>query len=264
VSRATQPVALVTGSTRGIGRGIALRLARDGFAVIINGVQPLDESRADKGAAEVIAAVKALGGEASFVRADVSRKADRDALLAHAKDRYGRLDLLVNNAGIEPPAVDVLEAPPERYERVMATNLAGPFFLTQQAAKLMIAMLRSGDIPKGRICFITSVQAYVVTGGVEYCMTKAALGMAAKGFANRLGEYDIPVIEISPGVIRSDMTEPHRKNIDRSIADGRLVTRRWGEPEDVARVVAAFARGDLDYSTGERIEVGGGLGMRRF
>ena len=128
----------------------------------------------------------------------------------------------------------------------------------------MIEGLENKVIPKGRICFVTSVQGYVVTRGAEYCMTKAALGMAAKVFAHRLGHYNIPVIEISPGVIHSDMTDKHRENIDKKIAAGRLITSRWGEPEDVAKLVAAFARGDLDYSSGERIEVGGGLGISRW
>jgi 3-oxoacyl-[acyl-carrier protein] reductase len=185
-------------------------------------------------------------------------------MLAHVNERYGRLDLLVNNAGIEPGPLDFLDSPEQRFEQVMAINLEGPFFLTQQAAKMMIAMLQSGRIPKGRICFITSIQAYVVTRGIEYCMTKAALSMAAKAFADRLGEHDIPVIEISPGVIHSDMADKNRESIDRAIANGRMITRRWGEPEDVAKVVYAFARGDFDYSTGERIEVGGGLGIPRY
>lgn len=264
MSSPQKPVALVTGSTRGIGRGIALMLAHQGFTVIVNGIQPLDGSNAGHGAHEVLEAIRRLGGEALFVQADISRESDRNALLAAVSARYGRLDLLVNNAGIEPEPIDFLDTSEQRFNHVMATNLAGPFFLTQQAAKMMIAGLRSGGIPKGRICFITSVQAYMATRGAEYCMTKAALSMAAKVFADRLGEHDIPVIEISPGVIHSDMADKHRVSIDKAIARGRLITSRWGLPEDVAKVVAAFARGDLDYSSGERIEVGGGLGILRF
>lgn len=259
-----KPVALVTGSSRGIGRGIAIKLAAEGFVVLVNGIQPRDPGNGRKGANEVLATIRRAGGEADFIQADISSKEDREALLAFIEERFGRLDLLVNNAGIEPEALDFLEASEQRYDRVLATNLKGPFFLTQQVAKKMIAWLQTKRMPKGRICFITSIQGYVVTGEAEYCLTKAALGMAAKAFANRLGPFDIPVIEISPGVIHSDMTDKHRANIDKKIAEGRLITGRWGEPEDVAKLVAAFARGDLDYSSGERIEVGGGLGICRW
>ncbi len=264
MSISQKKVALVTGSSRGIGRGIAVRLAADGFHVLVNGVQPLDPQNSAKGAGEVLRIIKAAGGTADFVRADVAVAADRQALLELISRAYGRIDLLVNNAGIEPSALDFLESPEERYDHIMAVNLKGPFFVTQQIAKMMIACLEKRIIPKARICFVTSVQGYVVTRGAEYCMTKAALGMLSKVLAHRLGQYDVPVIEISPGVIHSDMTDKHRDNIDKKIAAGRLITGRWGESEDVAKVVAAFARGDLDYSTGERIEVGGGLGICRW
>jgi len=261
---AGKAVALITGSSRGIGRGVAVRLARDGFRIALNGVKPLDPDNVEKGAAEVKKTIEAAGGKAEFFRADVSSAEDRAAMIKSVEETFGRIDLLVNNAGVEPSLCDILESTEDRYDHVMGINLKGPYFLTQQVAKRMIAWQEQGVIPKGRICFITSVQAYVVTRGGEYCMTKAALSMASKVFANRLGKHDIPVIEISPGVIHSDMTSVHTKNIDRMIASGRLVTSRWGEPEEVGALVAGFARGDLDYSSGVRIEVGGGLGMRRL
>jgi 3-oxoacyl-[acyl-carrier protein] reductase len=264
MSISQKPVALVTGSSRGIGRGIAVRLAADGFHVLVNGVQPLDPQNSAKGAGEVLRTIQKDGGTADFIRADVSITENRQALIDFISREYGRIDLLVNNAGIEPPSLDFLESSEERYDHIMAVNLRGPFFITQQIAKMMIACLEKRIIAKARICFVTSVQGYVVTRGAEYCMTKAALGMLSKVFANRLGQYDIPVIEISPGVIHSDMTDKHRGNIDKYIAAGRLIAGRWGESEDVAKLVAAFARGDLDYSTGERIEVGGGLGICRW
>ncbi len=259
MTASNKPVALVTGSSRGIGRGIAERLARDGFHVWVNGIRPLEA-----GAGAVLSAIRAAGGTADFVQADVSQTSGRSAILAALEARGGRIDLLVNNAGIEPPGVPFLEFTEARFDHVIGTNLKGPFFLTQQVAALMIRNLARGAIPKGRICFITSIQGYVVTRGAEYCMSKAALGMAAKVFANGLGAHDIPVIEISPGVIHSDMADKHQAAIDRKIEAGRLITARWGEPDDVARLVAAFARGDLDYSTGSRIEVGGGLGLPRW
>ncbi len=258
-----KPVALVTGSSRGIGRGIALRLAADGFHVVVNGSRPLEPGNFSKGANEVLHAIREAGGTADFVRADISRPEDRKEITCFL-DKLGRIDLLVNNAGIEPPFLDFLETTEERFDHIMSVNLKGPFFLTQQVSKMMISCLEKKSVEKARICFITSVQGYVVTRGAEYCMTKAALGMLSKVFANRLGQYDIPVIEFSPGVIHSDMTDKHREKIDMRVKSGRLITGRWGEPEDMAKIVSAFARGDLDYSTGERIEVGGGLGISRW
>jgi NAD(P)-dependent dehydrogenase (short-subunit alcohol dehydrogenase family) len=178
---------------------------------------------------------------------------------------FPRLDLLVNNAGIEPEPLDMLDGPEERLERVLAVNLKGPYFLTQALARRMIGFRPREPGRVARIVFITSVQAYMANPtGAEYCLSKAALHMAVKAFAVRLGASGIPVFEISPGIIESDMSLVHKANIDRMIASGRLPTARWGQPEDVAALVAAIARGELDYSTGSTIEVGGGLGLQRL
>jgi len=259
------PVALVTGSSRGIGRGIALRLAADGFSLVINGIQA-DPSVTETGAYQVKQIIEDEGGCAEVFRADISSSEDRVAMIRFVEEHFGRIDLLVNNAGIEAEGLDMLESDEERYDRIMAVNLKGPYFLTQQVAKRMIGWKKDGTIPQGRIVFITSVQGYMSNPrGAEYCLTKAGLGMAAGLYAHRLGEYDIPVIEISPGVIHSDMADRHSEKIDEKIAAGGwLITGRWGEPEDVARLVSACAKGDLDYSTGAKIEVGGGLGLRRL
>jgi NAD(P)-dependent dehydrogenase (short-subunit alcohol dehydrogenase family) len=260
----SRPLALVTGSSRGIGRGIALRLAQDGFDLIINGVHA-DPKVTRTGAYSVKKRALEHGVRAEVFRADISLTEEREEMLTFIEKEFGRIDLLVNNAGIEPQHLDMLQSPEKRFERVMRVNLQGPYFLTQQVARRMIALKENGRIPQGRIAFITSVLGCMTDPyGSEYCLTKAALSMAAKLYAHRLGEHGIPVIEIRPGIIRSDMSLVHREAIDRMIADGRLVTTRWGEPEDVACLVAAFARGDFDYSTGETIEVGGGLGLRRL
>ena len=171
----------------------------------------------------------------------------------------------MNNAGIEPPPVDILDSTEDRFDGVFAVNLRGPYFLTQQVARRMIEA-RTGDPGRAaRIVFITSVQAYMPsTHGAEYGMTKAALHMAMTAYACRLAEHGIAVFEISPGVIETDMSRIHREAIDRMIASGRLLTRRWGQPDEVAALVSTIARGDLDYSTGSRIEVGGGLGLQRL
>ena len=258
------PVALVTGASRGIGRGIALRLAREGYTVVINS-RTADPAELQRGAYEVLHAITAAGGRAEVFRADLSVPDERQSLVEFLDRSFPRLDLLVNNAGIEPEPLDMLDCPEERLDRVFAVNLKGPYFLTQNVARRMIRFRYQGIVPTPRIVFITSVQAYMANPfGTEYCLSKAALHMAMKAFAARLGGSGIPVFEISPGIIESDMSLVHKEAIDRMIASGRLPTARWGQPDDVAAVVAAIARGDLDYSTGSTIEVGGGLGLRRL
>jgi NAD(P)-dependent dehydrogenase (short-subunit alcohol dehydrogenase family) len=258
------PVALVTGASRGIGRGIALRLAGEGYTVLINS-RTADPNNLSKGAYEVQRSIEASGGRAAVFRADLSSAEERAALLEFLRRELRRLDLLVNNAGIEPEPLDMLDSPEERLDRVLAVNLKGPFFLSQQAARWMIRLKQEAVVQAPRIVFITSVQAYMANPtGAEYCLSKAALHMAVKVFAARLGPDGIPVFEISPGIIESGMSLVHKRNIDRLIASGRLPTARWGRPEDVAALVAAIARGELDYSTGSTIEVGGGLGLSRL
>ena len=257
-------VALVTGSSRGIGRGIALRLARDGFTVIITS-RTADPGVRDRGAFEVCDRIEREGGKAVVFRADISSGAERAALLDFVDKEFGAVDLLVNNAGIEPEPMDMLESTEDRFDRVFSVNLKGPYFLTQQVARRMIEARKRSPDRTGRIVFITSVQAYLTNPrGAEYTLTKAALHMAMLDFAHRLGEHGIHVFEISPGVIETDMSTVHRASIDRMIDSGRLVTPRWGQPEDVAALVSTIGRGDLDYSSGSTIEVGGGLGLRRL
>jgi len=260
-----QRVALVTGARRGIGRGIALGLAREGFALLINSVTP-DPPGSGTGAYEVKESIEQMGGRAEVFRADVALREERRALVAFAEERFGRVDLLVNNAGVAPlERRDILEATEESFDRVLSINLKGPYFLTQLVASRMIAWQQEGRIQKGRIAFITSISAYATTPARgEYCVSKAGLSMASAVYAHRLGEFDIPVIEISPGIVLTSMTSGVQEKYDKLIQEGLLVTRRWGQPEDVAKAVCAFARGDLDYSTGECIEVGGGFRLRRL
>lgn len=258
-------VALVTGSTRGIGRGIALRLARDGYRVVVSSINADPESP-NSAAAQVVRTIEEEGGEAVVCRADVASAEDRHRLLDFVADRFDRLDLLVNNAGVAPlERKDIIEADAESFDRLMAINLRGPYFLTQLAAARMIAWQASGRVPKARIAFVTSISAYAASiARGDYCISKAGLSMAAKLFAARLAEYEIPVIEIQPGIIATDMTSAVKEKYDKLIAEGLLPTRRWGEVEDVAAVVSAFGNGQFDYSTGQIIEVGGGFGLRRL
>lgn len=260
-----QPVALVTGAGQGIGRGVAIRMAGDGHAVVINDVVA-DPANTFQGAYEVKRTIESAGGRAEVCRADIASAADRQAMLDFIEQQFGRLDLLVNNAGVAPKQrVDVLQAGEESFDRLISINLKGPYFLTQLAANRMIAWKQAGRIAAPRIAFITSISAYTSSPARgEYCVSKAGLSMAARLYADRLGEYGIPVIEIRPGIIETPMTSVVKEKYDKLIADGLLVNRRWGRPEDVAAVISAFARGDLDYSTGESIEVSGGFNLRRL
>ena len=254
------PTALVTGSSRGIGRGIAHCLARAGYDIVINYARNRD-------AAETSAArVREHGRRAEICQADVALPDDGKRLVDFTVQAFGRLDLLVNNAGIAPRVrADILEAPQESYDEVMATNLKGPYFLTQCAANRMIALKADGVIETPRIVVISSISAYTSSPNRgEYCVSKAGLTMLTRLFAHRLAEYGIPVIEIQPGIIQTDMTGPVREKYDRLIADGLTPIRRWGQPEDVGKAVTAVALGYLDFSTGAAIPVDGGFHMHRL
>jgi len=260
-----QPVALVTGSGAGIGRAIAIQLALDGYAVVLNS-RTADPLRTDEGAGEVKSAIEQSGGIAEVFRADIASRGDRQGLADFIDERFGRLDLLVNNAGVAPQERrDLLDATESSFDRVLSINLKGPYFLTQLMANLMIAYKREGRSPHPRIAFVTSISSYTTsTNRGDYCISKAGLSMAASLFADRLAEDDIPVIEVRPGVIATRMTSTVTEKYDRLIAEGVFPQRRWGRPEDVAMAVSAFARGHLDYSTGAIIEVSGGFQLKRL
>lgn len=253
-----QPVAIVTGASRGIGRAIALRLAAERLAVVVNYHASADA------AGEVVAQITAAGGRALAVKADVGKAADRQALVA-AAGTLGRLGVLVNNAGITSPGRrDLLEATEESFDTVFATNLKGPFFLAQLAARQMIAQPAAGP-RRGTIVNVSSISAYAVsTNRADYCMAKAAMQMMTWLLADRLAEYQIYAYEVCPGVIASDMTAPVKEKYDKLIADGLTPIRRWGQPEDVAAAVALLVRGELAFTTGDRINVDGGFHIRRL
>ena len=255
-----QPVALVTGSSRGIGAAIAVELARRGHAVVVN------YFRSPEAAAGVVRQIESRQGRAIAIRADVADSQDRARLIEGAWAEFGRLDVLVNNAGITSPGRrDVLEVTEEGWEAVFGTNLKGPFFLAQLAARKMIEGIRAGSLAKGTIVNISSISAFAVsTNRPDYCMAKAAMQMMTWLLATRLAEERIRVYEICPGVIASDMTAPVREKYDRLIAEGLSPIRRWGQPEDVAQAVAAVVSEDFAFSTGERIHVDGGFHIRRL
>jgi NAD(P)-dependent dehydrogenase (short-subunit alcohol dehydrogenase family) len=257
----TRPVSLVTGAGRGIGRGIALELARLGHAIVVN------YAGNEHTAADCLKAVRDAGGDGITIRADISVSADRTELVEEVIEKYGRIDLLVNNAGVGPQMrADLLESTEESFDRLIGINLKGPYFLTQLVAQAMIEQIRGGVIgPSGppRIVNITSVSSYTASvNRGDYCVSKAGLSMMTKLFAARLAEFGINVYEVRPGVIATDMTEGVQEKYDRMIEQGAWPIRRWGEPSDVGRAVAAIARGDFAYSTGEVINVDGGFHLR--
>ena len=257
-----QPLALVTGASRGIGRGIALGLARAGWSVVINYAG--NEAAARETARDC--ATLAPGTRFPIIQADITKADDRSRLLAEVKAQFGRLDLLVNNAGVAPTVrADLLEATEESFDRLIDTNLKGPYLLTQAAARWMIELARATGAtgPKPRIVFISSVSAYTASvNRGDYCVSKAGISMLTKLFAARLAGEGIRVYEIRPGVIATDMTGPVKQKYDALIANGLTPIARWGEPEDVARAVVAIAQGLLPFSTGEVINVDGGFHLR--
>jgi NAD(P)-dependent dehydrogenase (short-subunit alcohol dehydrogenase family) len=213
-----------------------------------------------------IAALSAGGREFVYSRAEGADRADRDRLLDQVRQRFGRLHLLVNNAGVAPAERrDLLDATEESFDRVVGVNLRGPYFLTQAVARWMIAQRTAVSEWRGAIVNVGSISATVasVTRG-EYCISKAGLAMATALWAARLGEFDIPVYEVRPGVVATDMTAGVADKYDRLIAGGATITPRWGTPDDVGRAVAMLARGDLPYSTGQVVMVDGGLTLARL
>jgi NAD(P)-dependent dehydrogenase (short-subunit alcohol dehydrogenase family) len=253
-------VALVTGAGRGIGRGISLALDECGWAVVIN-------YRGNAEAALATAqAVEAAGGRALLVQADMGQAADRERLLAETLAAFGRIDLLVNNAGMGPrQRMDLLEVSEASYDEVMAVNLKGPFFLAQAAAKTMIALLKAGTIQAPKIVNIGSISAYTASvNRAEYCISKAGVGMMTALLADRLATEGINVYEIRPGIIETDLTSVAKAKYDALIADGLTPIRRWGQPEDVAAAVVAIAESYLPFSTGEVLNVDGGFHLRRL
>ena len=267
------PVAVITGASRGIGRGIALTLAKVGHDLVINFAG--NKLAAKQTATDCVAVAKLEGREilAEICQADIAQSADRQSLIAFTRERFGRLDLLVNNAGIAPEVrADLLDLSEESFDRLLAVNVRGPFFLTQLAARWMIEQIQrehtgADSISKRRpkIVTITSISAYTASvNRGDYCVSKAALAMLTPLFAARLAEHGILVYEIRPGVIATDMTAGVKEKYDRMIGDGLTPIARWGTPDDVGRAVAAIAQDLLPFSTGEIINVDGGFHLRRL
>ncbi len=251
-------VAVVTGGGRGIGRGIALAVAELGYTLVVN-------YRSDVAAAEATCREAERRGSlrAVAIQADIADPAEGRRLVAESVAVAGRIDLWVNNAGIAPERrLDILETTPASWDRVIDTNLRGPFFLTQDVGRAMIELRIKDVVAEPRIVFITSISSqFASVSRGEYCVAKAGLSMVAQLFALRLAGTGICVYEVRPGLIDTDMTRPVRASYDEKIARGMIPTGRWGTGEDVGRVVASIAAGAFPYSTGAVFAVDGGLSL---
>ena len=250
-------VALITGGTRGIGLGIARALSDEGWTLALCGV---------RGRNDVDGVLQQFDGTAEYWQADIANRDDRSRLVAGIAERFGCVNALVNNAGRAPRVrADLLETTEESFEELVRINLQGPFFLTQAIANAIARRKTAEAGFAGAIVFITSVSAELASlNRGEYCVSKAGLSMAARLFALRLAALEIPVFEVRPGIIATDMTATVREAYDRRIADGLVPDRRWGQPEDVGRAVAALLRGDVPYATGTVLHLDGGLSIPRL
>ena len=253
-------VALIPGGTRGIGFGVAQQLAEAGFDLVVCGMRAADQ------VTEAIDALKAFGVDVLYCACDVGNAEARATMLEAIRSHYGRLNVLVNNAGVAPKQrLDVLEATEDSFEWVIKTNLQGPYFLTQAVANWMVEQKKDDEDLEGAIINVSSISATVASPSRgEYCVSKAGVSMATQLFAARMGEFNIPVYEVRPGITATDMTSGVKEKYDALIADGLCVTQRWGTPEEVGKAVCALAVGSFPYSTGQVIMVDGGLTLPRL
>ncbi|MCI0423274.1 MAG: 3-ketoacyl-ACP reductase [Acidobacteria bacterium] len=253
-------VALITGASRGIGKAITLALAEGGLDVVINFARQRDA------AAQVQAEASRLGVKAGLLQADISQIADHGRVFEFLKEKFGRLDVLINNAGVAPKVrEDMLNASEESFDRLMNTNLRGPYFLTQRLARWMVELRQQVANYSPVIVNISSISAYTSSPNrADYCLTKAGVAMMTQLYAHRLAEFEIPVFEIRPGIIETDMTAGVKEKYDRLIAEGLTPIPRWGKPEDVGKAAAAIVQGCFPYSTGEVFNVDGGFHLRRL
>ena len=252
-------VALVTGGARGIGLGISTALARAGFDLAING------RRSEAEVADALLPLRRIGTKVLYLQADVARRSDHAAMVDAIQKTFGRLDVLINNAGVAPDVrADILDASEESFDRLMSINLKGPYFLTQAVAKHMIAHKPASEW-RGRIINVSSISATIASvNRGDYCISKAGITMATQLWAARLAEFGIEVYEVRPGIIATDMTAGVKEKYDRLFANGLALENRWGTPDDVGRTVAALAKGDIPYATGQILTIDGGLSILRL
>jgi 3-oxoacyl-[acyl-carrier protein] reductase len=259
------PTALVTGASRGLGRGVAEALARDGFSIAIH--YAINRGAADETVARCAALASQEGQRFVAVGGDIGRAEDRARIVRETLAAFGHLDALVNNAGVAPRVrADVIEATEESFDEVIAVNLKGPYFLSQAVAREWLAHKGESRLPGGyKLVFVSSISAYVASvNRGEYCISKAGLAMATKLWATRLANEGIQVFELRPGIMATDMTAGVKEKYDRLIAEGLVPQARWGTPEDVGLAVTALMKGLFPFSTGDVINIDGGFHLQRL
>jgi 3-oxoacyl-[acyl-carrier protein] reductase len=253
-------IAFITGGTRGIGFGVALALGKAGFDLAVNGM------RNEGDVTDALEELRNLGVNVAYFQGNVAVREDRQAMLDKILSHFGAVNVLVNNAGIAPrERADILHAKEEIWDEVMEINLKGPYFLTQLFANYFVEKKLENPLFEASIINISSISAFVASiNRGEYCISKAGIAMATKLWATRLGEYDIPVYEIQPGIIKTDMTAGVVEKYDKLFQEGITLQRRWGLPDDVGKVAAMLAQGNMPYATGQAIKVDGGLHIQRL
>jgi len=253
-------IAFITGGTRGIGFGVALALGKAGFDLAVNGI------RNEVDVTNSLEELRNLGVNVAYFQGNIGVREDRQAMLDKILSHFGSVNLLVNNAGIAPrERADILHAKEEIWDEVMEINLKGPYFLTQLFANYFVEKKLENPLFEASIINISSISAFVASiNRGEYCVSKAGIAMATKLWATRLGEYDIPVYEIQPGIIKTDMTSGVVEKYDKLFQEGISLQRRWGLPDDVGKVAAMLAQGNMPYATGQAIKVDGGLHIQRL
>jgi NAD(P)-dependent dehydrogenase (short-subunit alcohol dehydrogenase family) len=253
-------IAFITGGTRGIGFGVALALGKAGFDLAVNGMRNEGE------VTDALEELRNIGVNVAYFQGNVAVREDRQAMLDKILSHFGSVNVLVNNAGIAPrERADILHAKEEIWDEVMEINLKGPYFLTQLFASYFVEMKLKNPLFDATIINVSSISAFVASvNRGEYCISKAGIAMATKLWATRLGEYDIPVYEIQPGIIKTDMTAGVVEKYDKLFQEGISLQRRWGLPDDVGKVAAMLAQGHLPYATGQVIKVDGGLNIQRL
>jgi NAD(P)-dependent dehydrogenase (short-subunit alcohol dehydrogenase family) len=253
-------IAFITGGTRGIGFGIAVALGKAGFDLALNGMRKEDE------VVDALEEVRKLGVNVAYFQGNIAVREDRQAMFDKILSHFGAVNVLVNNAGIAPrEREDILHAKEEIWDEVMEINLKGPYFLTQLFANYFVEKRKEEPLFDANIINVSSISAFVASvNRGEYCISKAGIAMATKLWATRLGEYDIPVYEIQPGIIKTDMTSGVVEKYDKLFQEGISLQRRWGLPDDVGKVAAMLAQGHLPYATGQVIKVDGGLNIQRL
>lgn len=260
LEKTNMKTALITGGSRGIGLGIARCLVKEGFDLAINGV------REESAVTETLDELRSFGVKVIYCQGDISVENSRKSIVEKVRKEFGQLNVLINNAGVAPKERnDILKATEESFDYVMGTNLKGTYFLTQSVANWMVEQKLENPAFLGAIITVSSISATVASvNRGEYCIAKAGLSMVTQLYAARLGEFQIPVYEIRPGVIATDMTAGVTAKYDKLIGEGLTIQNRWGFPDDVGKAAAALCRGDFPYSTGQVIMVDGGMTVQRL